>query len=387
MNDFENYKTIIDSIFGENTARFETIDVKSTDSNNVLKALNSNDNFLKFGENFVARLKRLNKIYSRNDCNRLSLINQINLIADKKNWEGAFAELTSFDCLNQDLLLSNDYLKKEIDLDVTFDKELTFSDHLEKKESNLDGFFSDYGVYFDVKCLKDNINEILNKIYKQIQRETGLKFHIDASYPRDISYKEFQIRRESLYSELKSKIINKSTYIDSEIINNLFFYILWEKGHITTLGTYNPFRHAENYFKTIFNYSNKLVINNPTLIVLVVFPWFNSTINNFSGNNETLYRSLCRRVFCQYKNINTSINELITNFKGGKTIFEVSKKISGIIIIEDTSLLSTNPDMINSTPYIYLNPNADNKIQNTFFEEVLKNLNHNIYDDFRFDNY
>ncbi len=84
MNDFENYKIIIDSIFGNNTARFETIDVKSNDSNNILGALNSEANFLEFKENFIARLKRLNKIYSIDDDNRLSLINQINLIADKK---------------------------------------------------------------------------------------------------------------------------------------------------------------------------------------------------------------------------------------------------------------------------------------------------------------
>ncbi len=284
-------------------------------------------------------------------------------------------------------MLSNDYLKKEIDLDITFDKNLTYSNQLGKKESNLDGFFSDYGVYFDVKCFKDNINEILNKLYKQVQKETGLKFHIDASYSRDISYKEFQLNRNLLYSELKTKIINKPTHFISDTITNLSFDILWKKGHMTTVGTYNPFRHAKNFFLSIFNYTNKLAINDPTLIVLVVFPWFNSTINNFSRNNEILYRSLCRRVFCQYKNLNTSMNEILSNFKGAETIFEVSKKISGIIIIEDTSILSTDSDKINATPYIYLNPNADNQIKNTLFEEVLKNLNYKIYDDFSFDNY
>ena len=384
MNDLENYKDLVDKIFGDGAATFN---MNSTKTNHIVQALNSTDNFFDFQRNFESRLVRLNYIYSSNNINRQKLIDQVNQIASSKNWEGAFAELTAYDCLNQELTKGQVYLLNQIEIDKTIENHKTFAYELGKKEANLDGYYDEFDVYFDVKCFKDNVKEILERIFELIKKEVALNFHIDASYTRDIPYKIFQNSRTSLHNELKNKINEGVSYIKSDVIQGLEYRLLWDKGVMTTFGSYNAFRHAEKYHRTIFNYADKFVKSSPSFIVLVIFPWFNNLVLNFSSNNKHFYRSISRRVFCQYKNLNDPFTNVLNNFNGDASIYEVSRKISGLIFIEDSTINSRDSDAINASPFIYMNPNADNKVQNRIFEETLKNLNYRVFEDFKYDNY
>ena len=95
MNDLENYKNIVASIFGDNT-----IDISKGyhATNNILSALN-NKQFYKFTECYKQRLNRLKKIYSSHN-NYKDILITISQVADSKNWEGAYAEIVSYDYLN-----------------------------------------------------------------------------------------------------------------------------------------------------------------------------------------------------------------------------------------------------------------------------------------------
>lgn len=150
--------------------------------------------------------------------------------------------------------------------------------------------------------------------------------------------------------------------------------------------TYHPFRHALNYHKLVFNYANKFIKDKPTLIVLVTFPWYNQVLLNFDESNKMLYRSLARRVFCQYMNISTLFNTFNSKFNGEETVFEVTNNLSGIIFLEDNCIKGENPDSSNINVYVYLNPNSKNPL-GSFARDYIHSIKLNDFDDFEYDNY
>ena len=387
MTAIENYSNLIDSIFGHGTTSFDcTKDVY----NHIIGALNNPSEFWEFKTNFTERLKRLKTIYSLHPSKIKEIIVQVNEIASEKNWEGAFAELATFDHFNHDILGHKTYLYKPIKPNVTIDKRKTFALELGKSAANLDGYIEDISLYFDVKCFKDNVTEILNGIYKELEIHFSRNdFNIEAEHALDISYDDIKAERNNLLAELKTKIspTDKTKYVSSTIISHLVFRIHWGAGIKKKKKTYHPFRHAENYYKMIFNYANKFVKDKPTLIVLVTFPWYNNIVSDFGGGNVKLYRALSRRFFCQYKYDNTLFNSFNSSFSDSQTIYEVSNNLSGIIFLEDVSILSKEPNKTNVKSYVYLNPNAINPLKKSLAIDFILGLHNTEFDDFEYDNY
>lgn len=383
MNDLENYKIIIENIFGKGIARFE---IKSDSTNNIIGALNHQD-FDNFKASFKERLKRLNEIYKANNKNREEIISKVNLIADKNNWEGAYSELVAYDFLNKE----KNFLPQPIKLNNSIAKNKTFAEQIGKKEANLDGFFENYSVYFEVKSLKDNVSDILNGIYKELKKKINFNdLMITHEYPAmDISYEVIKENREQLLDELQKNIdiSKRTTFVKSRVVNGLNFRILWGRGVLLMESTYDPYRHAENYYRIVFNYIDKFVKDRPFFLVFVVFPWFNGIITEFRNSNKIFYRAFARRVFCSYINKADQLKSICPNFKGDETIFTISKKLSGILFLEDKSIKSANPRSINIKSYFYFNPNADNPLMDSLFENVISNLELTESDDFKHDNY
>ncbi len=381
----QNYADLIDNIFGAGTASFD----KSHDvTNNVIGALNHPEDFRIFKSNFTARLERLNKIYSSHPDFK-EIIVQVNEVASEKNWDGAFAELAAFDYFNQGVSICQEY-NNPVKLNVTLDKSETFALELGKTAANLDGFAENVSLYFDVKCFKDNVTEILNGIYKQLRQHFNRDdFHISAEHALDISYDDYKRKRNDLFNELKAKIVpsKKTKYVNSSVISNLSFRLLWGAGIQTVERTYNPFSHAENYHKMAFNYANKFVKKKHSVIVLVVFPWYNLVVSDFCNSNIQLYRALSRRVFCQYRHDSTAFSAFNSKFSDTQTIYEVSNTLSGIIFLEDKTILNEEPAMTNVNSYVYLNPNAVNPLTQSLARDYLMGLHNTEFDDFEYDNY
>jgi len=387
VTDIENYKTLLDKIFGVASATF---DPNNPITNNVIGALNHPTEFVEFRNNFTERLYRLKDIYSTHPDYLKEILVQLNLIANPKNWEGAFAELVAFDHLNKDILKRKTYLSNPIKPNITIDKSRTFADELGKKEANLDGYAEDIPLYFDVKCFKDNVKEILEGLYKEIQIHFAVyDLNIMAEYALDVSYDDFQKNRNSLLNELQSAIdVNKKTpFVKSKIIPTLNYRIHWGAGIQTAERSYHPYSHAENFHKVLFSYANKFVKDEASLIVLVIFPWYNPVISDFANANRKLYRAIARRVFCQYKYDQTKFKIFNPNFKGEQTIYQVSNHLSGIIFLEDHTILSKESNKTNVKSFVYLNPNATIKISNSFASGFLLGLGDSEFDDFEHDNY
>jgi len=424
MTDVENYSNLIEEIFGVGTTSF---DKTKEVYNHVIGALNCSTDFFEFKANFTARLKRLKEIYG----NEPSLLEQVNLIADVNNWEGAYAELAAYDKLNE-----TDLLIRPIKLNIDVDKEKTFMLELGGKKANLDGFIEDYDIYFDVKCFKDNVIDILKGIYKEIESYFGFKhLHISEEYALDVSFDDFQNKRKDLLNELKNKLWNiihnsinsisqkydlnitchnfkdklrevspevrvelltalrslNITSITSDIIRNLSYKIMWDKGILTAFRTYHPHRHAENYHKLVFNYAKKFHKEKPSLIIFVVFPWYNLLVRvaddkRTNDENSMIYRLLARRVFCQYKHEKTLFKSFNSKFCGEQTMNEISNNLSGIIFLEDNTILSENPKSTNVKSYVYLNPNAKNPLRGLDIDYI-HSICDDSFEDFEYDNY
>lgn len=386
MNNLENYANLIEQIFGTGTVTFNRT---GNYTNNVIGALNRTNDFHLFRDNFSARLRRLQSIY-RNDSNSLKeVLNAVNNIARRGNWQGAFAELAAFDHLNYQSFPYS-ILEDPIRLNVTLPAFSSFAEELGGDATNVDGFVEEFGLYFDVKCLKDNITEILEGIYSELEDHLGIShLPITAEFDKHASYLEYKDNRKQLRDELfrEATLTAKPTTVVSKVVNNLTYRILWNAGVSVATSGYHPYEHAMLYHKTVFDYANKFIKGSRSIIVLVSFPWYNGIITDFAHSNTRFYRALARRVFCQYIHDNSSFQTIDPGFTGPHSVHEVSRHVSGILFLEDNTILSEAPNQSNVKSFVYYNPNAINPISKTRAKTYIESLNNEDFDDFEFDNY
>lgn len=387
MTPLQNYSALINSIFGAATTKFDTT---KTYTHNVIGALNHPTEFNAFKNNFIARLNRLKTIYSSHPTYLKEIITQVNEIASEKNWEGAFAELAAFDHFNQDILNYKTYLHTPIKPNETIDKSRTFALEFGKAVANLDAFVEDRPLYLDFKVFKDNVNEIFQKLYSDLERYFNRKdFIVSAEYDLALSVDDVAPQIAALRNELQNGIVpsDKTTYLKSSVIPNLSFRILWGDGVLMAERTNSPYRQAENFFQMLFKNADQFVKDKPSILVYVIFPWYNGIVTNFADSNTQLYRSFARRVFCQYKRDSIPFKNFYPKFTGSQTIYEVSNNISGIIFLEDNTVLSKDNNVSNTKSFVYLNPNAKNSLNRSLAHDFILGIHNAEFDNFEHDNY
>ena len=96
---------------------------------------------------------------------------------------------------------------------------------------------------------------------------------------------------------------------------------------------------------------------------------------------------MSRRVFFKYKHDTTLFKTLNTKFTGNQTIYEISNYVSGIIFLEDKTILSKDPNQTNVKSFVYLNPNAVKPLTRSLAGDFIRGLHNSAYDDFQYDNY
>jgi len=381
MNSLETYNALITRYFGNGTARCDT---GRTASNHVIGALN-HAQFECFKTAFQKRIERLSARYKGNH-GLPHLLSAVNEVGSERNWEGAYAELVAIDFLNA----NTDYLTQPISLSRTVPASETLAGDMGMKNVNFDGYFDDFGISFDVKVLSDKSRNILDGIISQVVKQLGLsRTTIQPEYPLDEDFVLFEQNRPALYNELLNAISNdakaKPTHIRSTILPPLSYRMIWGSGVLTTVSTYDPFRHAATHHRLLFKHAKKFAKTSPCLIVFVIFPWFSEKLADISGSNEEFYRAFCRRFFCQYAKDNRSATTVIKGIRGEITISEVTSSLSGVLFLEDHSITTSTPDEQNVKAFAYLNPNASHRV-NRFSRCYLKT--HRVWiDDFENDNY
>ena len=151
MTDTSHYSNIVDLIFGTGSCALNTA---NSATNPVISALSNTTGFSTFQVNFVARLKRLRDAYDGHPS-RNSLLRQVNELGLRRNWQGAAAELAAVDffCSGKQWLLESPHL----DVDIPVSESL--AEKFGMTGANLDVYFKHFGIYTDVKVLKDNVTQ------------------------------------------------------------------------------------------------------------------------------------------------------------------------------------------------------------------------------------
>ena len=134
-----------------------------------------------------------------------------------------------------------------------------------------------------------------------------------------------------------------------------------DKGCVSTSSQYNPTIHAENILHQMFKYSDKFNLDKPFFLVMVLFPWYNNLINDFAGMNKKFYESLSMGFFNGYKGKSDLMSSIDQSFHGNETIYDVTRKVTGIIYIEDKSIISDGANQTQTSTFVFMNTNADNK--------------------------
>lgn len=376
MTHEEGYQMFLDSILGTDSIKIPL----NGNRNDVIGAINHAGEFQTFKANFKSRIDKLSKIY-RNTTSYQTLLNTIKQVADDKNWDGAYAELTALD------VLSSSYLAGKIELDITLPGKESFALEWGKQKTNEDGHWIDYDAYFDVKILSDPVEAILKNIINEAHKKMNNKgcCSVLVGNAKDNGGTLYKNNFHAILGELCDGMKAKSKFVKSSVIPELCFNIDWDLRVNSAISTYNPYRHAENTKNLVLErYTYKFMKRKPFFLVFVNFPWFNQVINDFDGMNEVYYRAIARRTFCQYLHSNTKMSDISEKYRGKEYARTVVKYLSGIIFIDDDSIKSNEHSC-----YIYMNPNRKNK--QSLIEEYLQSIANlskkGIFDDFAYDNY
>jgi hypothetical protein len=377
------FQSLVDNIFGSGSSK--SLAIPLGQSNNIIDALGS-ENFQDFQANFEARLKRLNVCY-QGHVSRSALLDQINNISGSTTCNGSFAELSAIDFFN---MKSNSFFTPPL-LNVDIDVSRSLASSCGIKQANLDLCFGteDLEIFTDVKILQDVSSALFNNIYKEVwsnnKENTPL---ITAEYSYDSDYVPIKNNRTQIRNLIESSINAKPALIDcTSIVPGLKFRLDWTNKFNYSQTSYCPYRHAEESHRLPFVHAKKFVKSDPFFLTFVIFPWFNDIINNGQNSRITFYRSLSRRVFCQYQNKRKSFKKFDSKFNTNQTFSTISKYLSGILFLEDNTISSLKPDEVNVNGYFFCNTNAKHKVLNGLFENYLNTLNIIHYDNFIHDNY
>ncbi|MFP5438836.1 MAG: hypothetical protein ACLGH8_13705 [Bacteroidia bacterium] len=397
MSQVDNYANLLSEIFGQ-----EIILKDKRFENNCIGAL-LGDKFPVFKENFIKRLKRLQEFFA-SDPDTISQIivtaKSIGQTAGYK-WSGAYSELVALDY----------WISFPEIPDIKFvvkDSVDTFPDSVARRigqqdiDLDLEVELSTKRILSDVKSFIPLHKELTDLIIKRVKDKASIQdFLISVDNIYDIDY--LRVKKD-LTNEMKGGLVANlveavenqrssltHTLTSNETINFRMSYARPDKNTVlTTIREMNPYKLAKDYRFKILDYYNKLVFKRPSVITWVINPWFNDELNSANPEFKLAFlRSLSRRIFIELASDDTKMSELFKDFNqdNDMTIGEISKLISGVIFIIDTSVLNDQKDLYKS--YIFLNPKATNKLVGRDFGILgwSKQVHQTEIDDFQDDCY
>ena len=255
--------------------------------------------------------------------------------------------------------------------------------------TNEDIYIAESDIYCDVKIMADTIGKLLKNIIDSVLNKKSFrkKCLVMPEFPLDDIEEVYQKNYSTIKKELENNLHEGCGNIISTCCPNLKFNISWD-GFGSSVSCYDPQRKAEQMKNAVLKrYSKKFTKNNPFVLIFVNFVWYNQIDRDTFGNNAVFYRSLSRRLFCDKSDENVPFNTIDPSFNGSETVSEVTKKISAILFINDFSVTKLED---NYTAYLYINPNADNRIISGlhYLETIVNNgSKEGVVDNFQHDNY
>lgn len=373
QGDMTKYQLILDSIFGKSEC---AVRLKQPYTNNFVGALvfRGDSPFYKFSAAFKQRLRRLHTIYEKPSADRSALLRLAQDLASPTP-EGPYGELAALDFLNRTYL---HYARSPVQTEINLPVSETFVSITKPRNvCNLDGYIAAWDLHFEVKSLTD----ITNGIIEDILRVLRLKHQALILPEREsaLDYKLLQHNKRALRQELDNALSQKQTFLKSQIVPELSFRIGWPPAVLVTSTAIDPFQMAAQRHQTFFDYSYKFLHSKPFMLVVTVPRWSNPHHSKFVDMNKTFFRSLSRRIFCQYLNSTALHPDYATPFS------ELSRAIGGILFLEINDDLGDDPAP-HIEPYMYLNPNATHPLHGQL-RHFITYAQKGLFEDFRHDNY
>lgn len=337
-----NYAGLIDGIFGVGTARFDTT---VPGSNNVIGALASTINYSEFKSNFEQRLQRLNIAIKADESLRAEILSAVNKIVDR-GWDGAYAELCALDYFLSAPLTG----PGNIVLDRTVPANQTLAADMDMEKANHDMSFPSLGVTMDTKLLSDKTGDILEKVFQDFRKAKRInRLTILPSYDQDQSFSDFEENRKKLLDELLREvdIAARPAKLTSEVVPGLSYEFAWTGGVHTAAGSYSPVEHAKNHHHLLFGHAKKFSKIESTVIVFVIFPWASESIFLFEDTKKIFFKEFGETFFSEYLASTDLARQFNGKIKTSILASELTKHLSGIIFLDDKSILAETPTQVN----------------------------------------
>lgn len=254
-----------------------------------------------------------------------------------------------------------------------------------------DGYDSDGKIYennivFDVKNFGISIS-LYPLLQKKLQSAIANKYPnytITISGKADIDTKQLQKDYLQKIDEIISELFRSPLANESYVCgwNDLQFRADKNLTLLISQKSFNAYEWAENNKYYFLSHSSQFCINAP-YIIFSVFDSSQTDMILFSDCKDSFQylRIFCRRVFVELTKIqNRYINEFDGKAKKQISVASASKKISAIVFMDIKS------DNISPQLYVYLNPNADNKLFKYQIDTMFRNQGAFI-EDYEHDNY
>lgn len=252
-----------------------------------------------------------------------------------------------------------------------------------------DGVITESHIVFDVKQFGIALPH-LKTLKRRIQASRKYKdeYELMISGGMDMSNKDIETKYFGRIDEIIEKLFSSESKICDDYMCKFdeLEFRAWKKDGkrlASSISEFDPYKWAENNEYYFIRHSSQFCISDPYILFC---PFDNALLPWLINDKESLYlgfRSLCRRMFMRLTKItDRTINEFDGKAMDNITVSTAAKKISAVAFID----VSKKTEYSNSNNYVFINPNADNKIHE-YIKNQLFRYNGALIDDFMNDNY
>ena len=347
-----NYAALVDAIFGTGSATF---DVTKTESNNVIAALAHPEDYTEFKANYGERLRRVYAATEADTSLRKDVLGAVNRVAEDE-WDGAYAELCALDYFLAAELTG----PGNVQLDRTLPAADTLASEMGMQNANHDMRLKALGVSMDTKILSDKTGQILEGIFGEFLKKNGIAcMTIVPTYDHDDDFTPYVVNRPKLLVELLNGVDLKARTprLTSQVIPGLSYEFAWNAGAYVSASSYSPIEHATQHHTLLFGHIKKFSRVEPTVIVYVMFPWSGERVFNGFGKAE-FQTEFGRQFFNNYLGSADLASKFNRKVKSGISAEDVTKHLSGVIFLDDSSVTAKDPKQINVSASFVWNKNA-----------------------------
>ena len=346
------YQAFLDGIYGPGVVVVTAGDNDSTNFSGAVRHRFEDGGFGFFTSELEARLTRLGGAFP-DGPGRTELLTKARNLAEPQNAAGAWCELAAYDFFTG-------FTAVEPEISVPVGE--TFASLIPGRQgSSFDGRLPDVrGLKFEVKRF-GVLAEVVTSICKEAERLPGVE-RVFASYPKDLDHAEVTNRRGEFKAGVRTAVDSKLKGYSHPAVPDIVFQIHYGRPKIaSTWHEYDPSELQENLRYLSLNHYDQLLLKEPTLLVFVVHPWFNSLQTDFT-DQAGFYREFCRRAFHDLATDRKELREVFPKKAAGvtQTIADTVRRLSAILFLEDRSVEPApwfHPERPRSTLYARVFPN------------------------------